>query len=114
MGAAYAGLGQAGGGIFTDTFFTVLGGDPANNALLLIHTAAPVINLAAYGNFVHNLVGGAFPSGNFQVKGIEHTGPHPAEVYIIPEPSTAVLTGLGLVALLACARQLSSGHQPGS
>jgi hypothetical protein len=49
----------------------------------------------------HNLDGGGghSHSEDFQVLEILHTGPHPVEFAPIPEPSTALLMGLGLAAL---------------
>ena len=100
------GLGQLGGGIFASAFFTVPGSviGPLNTFLNL---AAPQINLAATGNFLHIPIGGAFPSGNFVVNSIAHTGPHPTNTVspITPEPSTAMLLGFGLLVLLAGVRR---------
>ena len=102
------GLGQAGGGIFADAFFTLPGQGPDNALAVLFHQPAPQINLSSSGNWLHVPIGGQFPSGNFVVNTIAHTGPHPPDPATIPEPSTAALLGFGLLGLLAGTRRLAA------
>jgi hypothetical protein len=102
-------LGQPGSGVFAQARFGVVGGSINNPLDLLINVAAPAVNLAATGTWNHILRGGSFPSGNFVVGSIVHTGPHP--VIPSPEPSSAVLLGFGRLALVGGARSLARLRQ---
>lgn len=101
------GVGTFLGGIFTQASFLVPGGDLNNPLDFLINLAAPQVSLGSLGNWVHIPRQGAYPSGNFVVNSITHSGPHPAQP-LVPEPSTALLFGVGLIALLASARKLTA------
>ncbi len=83
--AAESGMppGVAGGGIFADAIFTVVGGDPADPGDVLISIPAPDIMLASVGVWIHFNHGGMFPSGNFSVTIIVHSGPHPPIIIIL-------------------------------
>ncbi len=75
--------GVAGGGIFADAIFTVVGGDPSVPGDVLLSMAAPPIILASVGDWTHLEPGEPFPSGNFSVTDIGHCGPHPPEPRIL-------------------------------
>jgi hypothetical protein len=79
QGPTQVGLGSIGGGIHADAIFVIPGGDPANPLDLIINVPAPQISLGSTGTFLHGARSVLFPSGNFIVETIIHTGPHPVD-----------------------------------
>jgi len=74
-------LGVVGGGVFADSIFTVVGGDPNDGGDVLIAQAADRITLSGSGVWQHASPAGypvvaAYQNGGFFVTSITHTGPH--------------------------------------
>ena len=74
-------LGVVGGGVFSDSIFTVVGGDPNNPLDVLFSVVADRITLSGTGDWQHASPVGypvvaAYQNGGFFVTSITHTGPH--------------------------------------
>jgi len=94
--------GVAGGGVFADAIFTVMGGDPADPGDVLLSAPAPNILLASLGNWDHVEPGGMFPSGGFSVTDIDHCGPHvPISVPLAVELGSFTATTIPRVVTLS-------------
>ncbi len=84
-------LGVVGGGVFADSIFTVVGGDPNFPLDILINLPADRITLSGTGVWQHASPAGypvvaAYQNGDLFVTSITHTGPH------------AVVTSIGGIA----------------
>ena len=95
-------LGIAGGGVYADGIFTVVGGDPNNPLDVFFSAAAPRIAVSGInGLWVHG--GGG---DDFQVVEVEDVCNFPpCHPVVIPEPTTGLLVGGGLLGLAVRGRR---------